>query len=120
MKDILAVDRVKKAFAKGQIMDRIEDIRLPFAIIACEAVDMAAEAKSGLGVILKINDGQFLQEHGEHGRRWSVQFLYWQREEGANPAVKLAKKCVKTRLFRINYQYCEKSLFLQSVKLRIH
>jgi hypothetical protein len=34
MADILAVDRVKEAFTKGKVMDRIQDIGLTLSIVA--------------------------------------------------------------------------------------
>lgn len=43
MKYILAVYRIKETFAKRKVMNGIQHVGFTFAVIACKAVDMAAE-----------------------------------------------------------------------------
>jgi hypothetical protein len=54
--DILAVDRVERAFAEGQIVDRIEKVGFPGTVISNETIDFIRENKRSFLVIFKITD----------------------------------------------------------------
>jgi len=54
MPDILRIDRVEIAFAKGKIMDRIQQVRLAGAVIPDKAIDLIGKRQCRIFIILKI------------------------------------------------------------------
>ena len=60
---VLAVGGVEIAFAEGEVVDGIEEVGLASAVVADEAVDVAAEPDVGLGVILEVGEYQPVQYH---------------------------------------------------------
>jgi hypothetical protein len=54
--DILLIDRVEIAFAKGQVMNGIQEIGLSCPVQADEAIDLIRKVKFGLRIILEIGD----------------------------------------------------------------
>jgi hypothetical protein len=54
--DILCIDRIESAFAKGKIMYGIEQVGLPGTVIADKAIDLVGKMKAGFFVIFEITD----------------------------------------------------------------
>jgi hypothetical protein len=57
------VDAVKKTLGKREVMDRIKDISLAYAIIAYEAVYLRRKLKLIQLIVFKIGQCKFLQIH---------------------------------------------------------
>jgi hypothetical protein len=53
--DVLRVHRIQIALAKGQVMDRIQDIGLAHTIFANEAIYLLRKGYFNLFIILKID-----------------------------------------------------------------
>jgi hypothetical protein len=58
--DILAVYRVKKALAKGEIMDGIKNVSLSHPVVPNKAIHFIAEIEGHISVILEVYKGKVL------------------------------------------------------------
>ena len=55
MQYILTVDGIKEAFAEGKVMNCIQNIGFPLAIVACQAIQVMTELQYRLRIVFKIN-----------------------------------------------------------------
>ena len=63
MTDVLAVNRVKVAFAHGQVVHGIQQTCFAGSVIARKAVYLWRKLKVGLGYVAEVNEGKGLEVH---------------------------------------------------------
>jgi hypothetical protein len=52
--DILAIDRVKEAFAQRQVMNSVEQVRFARSVQSCEAIDPFGKIDARLFIIAEM------------------------------------------------------------------
>jgi hypothetical protein len=61
--DILRIDTIKATFAKREVIDCIQQIRLTHTVVSNQAVDIGAEVHINIGVGFKIAQFKIRQIH---------------------------------------------------------